>query len=610
MIPVYSTSALVNHLWQSTLFAAVAGLLSMVLRKNHARVRYWLWLVASVKFLIPFSLLAGMGGHLSWPHARGVMQSPQAVTVVEEIFSSPVFPAEPQVNAPSARNLVPPILFAVWLCGFLVVVFCWWTRWRRVRAAVRSARPLSMEAQVPILSSPVLLEPGVFGVFRPVLLLPEGIRNHLSPAQLEAILAHELCHVRRRDNLAAAIHMLVEAVFWFHPLVWWIGVRLVEERERACDEEVLRLGNAPQAYAESILKTCEFYLESPLACVSGVTGADLKKRIVRIMTAQISTRLNFSKKLLLAIVGAAAIAGPVAFGVMMAPQTGPQSPPQTPVPKRPSFEVASIKPNNSADRGMMIQNGRGGRFVAKNITVKMLMRMAYKVQGFQISGGPGWINSERFDIEAKPESGSAGEKDPFKLNDDEREALFQQQRERVQSLLADRFNLKLHRESKELPVYALVVAKNGPKLQPATFTPPSGDAPLPAPPPPGSKDKGAFKGQGMRMGPGELVGNAARLSMLTEALSNQLGRTVLDKTRLTGTYDFSLKWTPDQSSGQMFKGPGASPDSHTPNEDAPPESSGPTIFTALQEQLGLKLESQKGPVEVLVVDQVEKPSEN
>ena len=119
----------------------------------------------------------------------------------------------------------------------------------------------------------------MFGIFRPVLLLPEGITDRLSPAQLQAVLAHELCHVRRRDNLAAAIHMFVEALFWFHPLVWWIKARLIEEQERACDEEVLRLGGDPQVYAESILKICEFYLTSPLICVSGITGSNLKKRI-------------------------------------------------------------------------------------------------------------------------------------------------------------------------------------------------------------------------------------------------------------------------------------------------------------------------------------------
>lgn len=121
--------------------------------------------------------------------------------------------------------------------------------------------------------SPAFAEPGVFGVRRPVLLLPAGITDRLTPPQLKAIVAHELCHMRRRDNLGTAIHMGVEALFWFHPLVWWLGARLMEEREHACDEEVLLTGSEPQAYAEGILKICELYLESPLPCVPGVTGA-------------------------------------------------------------------------------------------------------------------------------------------------------------------------------------------------------------------------------------------------------------------------------------------------------------------------------------------------
>ena len=140
-----------------------------------------------------------------------------------------------------------------------------------------------------------------------------------NPVQLEAILAHELCHVRRRDNLTAAIHMLVQAIFWFHPLVWWLGVRLVDERERACDEEVLRLGTAPQAYAEGILSVCKLYVESPLACMSGVSGSNLRKRIEAIMGNRTIADLNGSKKLLLTALGIATIAAPIGAGLLTTP---------------------------------------------------------------------------------------------------------------------------------------------------------------------------------------------------------------------------------------------------------------------------------------------------
>src|SRR5262249_11791149 len=132
------------------------------------------------------------------------------------------------------------------------------------------------------------------------------------------VIAHESCHVRRRDNLAVAVHMFVESLFWFHPLVWWIKVRLIDEQERACDEEVLLSGGDAKVYAESILKICRFYLASPLASMSGITGSDLKKRIENIMKCHIGLRLSFTRTALLAIAAGAALVGPIAVGVVHA----------------------------------------------------------------------------------------------------------------------------------------------------------------------------------------------------------------------------------------------------------------------------------------------------
>jgi hypothetical protein len=160
------------------------------------------------------------------------------------------------------------------------------------------------------------MEPGVIGIFKPFLLLPEAITEHLTPAQFEGILAHELRHVERRDNLTAALHMLVETIFWFHPLVWWIRTRLVEERERACDEEVMRMGREPQVHAESILRVCEFYLAAPAACAAGVTGGELKKRIQGIMTNQFARNLSYGRKILLASVAILVMAGPIVCGLL------------------------------------------------------------------------------------------------------------------------------------------------------------------------------------------------------------------------------------------------------------------------------------------------------
>ena len=234
-----------------------------------------------------------------------------------------------------------PALVGVWLCGFLAVFFPWYVQWQKMSAATQEALPLLEGREVEVLRrmeraagirkrteirlSHASIEPGIFGIVRPVLMWPEGISRRLEDAQLDAILAHEVRHVRRHDNLAAAIHMVVEAIFWFHPLVWWLGARLVEERERACDEDVLELGSERQVYAEGILKVCEFCLASPLACMSGVAGGDLKKRMVHIMTERMLHKLDFGRKLLLGAAGLAAVAGPIAFGLVNANPTRAES---------------------------------------------------------------------------------------------------------------------------------------------------------------------------------------------------------------------------------------------------------------------------------------------
>ena len=345
-------SALGNHLWQSTLFALLAGLLTLLLRNNHARVRYQLWLAASLKFLIPFSLLVSFGGHLAGTRSISVGK-PRLYAVVNQVgqpFTQPAVAASPGVLtvAPSPIYWLPSTLAALWIGGLTAVLAAWYVRWRTISAVIRDATPLlsgrelrtlrrmersgGLQRPIRMLLSADSLEPGVFGIARPVLLWPQGISKHLDDAHLEAIVAHEVWHVRRRDNLAAALHMLVEAIFWFHPLVWWLGARLVDERERACDEQVLALGSQRQIYAESILRTCQFCAGFPLPCVSGVTGADLKRRIAHIMTARSAQSLDLSRRVLLSGAAAAALAVPLMFGLFEAPSVRAASSTEIPSP--------------------------------------------------------------------------------------------------------------------------------------------------------------------------------------------------------------------------------------------------------------------------------------
>jgi bla regulator protein blaR1 len=595
-ITLADLSPLANHLWQSSLFVVAVWLLTLALKKNRAAVRYWLWLAASVKFLIPFSLLVAVGGRFGLRTAPATtISQPQWSSVVEGIgrlfaVSAPSL----QAVAPPGLDLLPTILLIVWLGGFLGSIVLWVRACWKMRATRKDAIPLALGLSIPVLSSFMRVEPGVVGVLRPVLLLPNGITDRLTPTQLNAVLAHEMYHVRRYDNLTAAIHMLVEAIFWFYPLVWWIRARLVAERERACDEAVLQSGSDAEVYAEGILNVCKFYAESPVVCVSGISGSDLRKRIARIMTERAASNLDFSRKLLLGAAGLLAVAAPVVFGLLNATPSQAQSQSENAATSTPVFEVASIKPNKSG--GELRIMGTGDRFTATNISLHGLIQVAYGVQDFQISGIPKWMDSENYDIAAKMDSSLAH--DLQKLNEDQ---LKLQNQRMLQALLADRFKLTLHRETKDLPVYALVTAKNGLKIQvskPGDTYPNGIQGP-----------DGHPAGEGMDViRAGLITAQAVPMARLVELLSGILGRTILDKTELKGKYDFMLQLPPDDTHAAMFKGQEGN--SQGIDNSSPPESSEPSIFTALQEQLGLKLESTKGPVKVLVIDHVDRPSEN
>jgi uncharacterized protein (TIGR03435 family) len=680
------SAAIVNHLWQSTLVILVAWLLTLVLRRNGARTRYWVWMASSVKLLVPFSLLAAIGNWLR-PASASPLESPHLASAMvkmaypflqdsqSERSLTAVFPPSASV-APSSYHVdVTEIVVILWLCGLLFLLLRWWRDWLSIRSMLRSASRVSLSMDVPVFLTSRMIEPGIVGFIRPVLLLPERIMDRLTPAQLRSILAHENCHVRRRDNLTAAMHMAVEAIFWFHPAVWWIERQLIEERERACDEAVLQLGNEAEVYAESILNVCKLYASSPIACMSGVTGSELKQRILRIMTKQAALELDFGRKLLLGAVGIAAVSVPVVFGLLHVSEVRAQANPVSPAhsiastwqgilhtnreyrfvvkitkagdqtlsatfynidgapggipvisttlagsllnldlafgtyegtvsadgnsitgtwkqgsnelpliftrathetewtipqpPPRlaamaadadPTFEVATIKPSGPDERGPRYMFDHR-RFSVVHVSLSQLVQFAYRLQEREIAGAPAWFNSEAYDISAQP--------------DGEGEPSIKQWRSMVKKLMADRFQLKVHYEKRGMRVYTLTVAKNGPKLIRSQLAP------------------GGPTGLGFGP-PGNMGATNATMADIAEAMQQgALDRPVVDQTGLTGRYDLRLKWTP------------AEMPSETQSSDAPPE-----LFTAIQEQLGLKLVSTQAQVDVMVIDRVERPSPN
>jgi beta-lactamase regulating signal transducer with metallopeptidase domain len=289
---------LINHLWQSTAFAAAAALLTLAFRMHRAPVRYGIWFAASAKFLIPFALLMAVGSQFH--HEARPMPVSAPLTRAVELATTP-FPItrNKEPRQPPQSDWISIAAFAVWGCGFAAVAIYRLRSWRRLRSAVQSGALAGIAAPIEVRVSRELFEPGVFGWRDPVLIVPEGLLESLSADQFHAVLVHEICHLRRRDNLTALIHMIVEALFWFHPMVWWIGARLIEERELACDEAVLSQGADPKNYAQLIVQICKRYVQSPLACAPGIAGSGIAKRIEVIMKNRAGKKLRAGRKLLL-----------------------------------------------------------------------------------------------------------------------------------------------------------------------------------------------------------------------------------------------------------------------------------------------------------------------
>ena len=262
------------------------------------------------------------------------------------------------------------------------------------------------------------------------------------------------------------------------------------------------------------------------------------------------TKLTPTLLLSLVLLGAAATAGAQEQATSK----------QTPTSTQPAaFDVISVKPSDPKNLSMTIRP-TPNNFIMTGASLKFLVQYAYDLHGFQLEGVPAWMASTRFDIVAKSDTSSA----PAQSEDFE--ASQKLTRARLQSLLADRFKLRAHKGTMEMPVYGLVVAKGGPKLEASTAS------------------------TGFSTRPGQFICSDASMDDLASLLSGSMDRMVLDQTKLTGSYKFTLKWTPDESAN--------------PNPDIP------GIFTAIQEQLGLKLIPTKGPVEMLIIDHIENPSPN
>jgi uncharacterized protein (TIGR03435 family) len=479
---------------------------------------------------------------------------------------------------------------AIWFTGataFSLRLLCGWMLAGRLRSAL--VRPASAEWQrtldrlktrvsvsrpVRLLVSGVLQAPAAIGWVRPVVLVPVGALAGLPAAQIEALLLHELAHIRRHDYLIHILQSAVEAVFFYHPAVWWISSHMRAERELCCDDIAVSLTGDAVLYARALAEFDSARWVQP--AVMSANGGSLAGRIARLLGQPPTSRrascgpATIPALLLLAIGAWALFAQPTV---------------------RPRFEVASVKP--SFNRSVQNVRPLPGRLTA-DATLQILIQYAYRVQPFQVVGGPGLMQSERYQIDAKAD-GNANRDRMFLM---------------LQSLLEDRFQLKTHRETRDLPVYALVAAKGGIKLPPpkeggcvdsaAGASPEWVGAGRMAAPGEVEPAKWGCGSAGVSLSPAgaRIEGGKVAMPELVRTLSKLLGRSVIDRTGFTGLFDLRLDFLADESTPAM---PPPPPDSGM---------SGPSIAQALRQQLGLQLESTMGPVEVIVVDHAERPSGN
>jgi TonB family protein len=316
-----------------------------------------------MKFLIPFSLFVAAGQQLAlWAlPALDVPAVPAGLRAIGQPFSGWAIEASAVSSSDTpvaAGGLLPLVSATLWLAGAVVMVGVRAAQRRRIAAVAAQSPVLSsgreadalarvfartgMRRRVTIRDSAETIGPGVLGFLRPVLLWPRGLSSRLTDAGIEAIISHELSHVRRADNLSSLLHVVVETLFWYHPLVWWLGARLVEDRERACDRAALALGAHPHTYAESLLNVCRFSLRSPQPALTGITSSDLSQRVEAIMAYRFEHSLDTTRRILIVASAALIVAGPLAAGAMTAsPSQRPEPTPavELPVPMPVPIEV-------------------------------------------------------------------------------------------------------------------------------------------------------------------------------------------------------------------------------------------------------------------------------
>ena len=575
---------LIESVIRSTLIAAFAGLVLTLMRIKAPAVKHAVWAgVVLAMLLLPF--VRKMIPKIPLPLLRPAIRETGALAVL---------PPDLVGQAPGLRGALGPASspshtadrrmdwpIVAYLAGVFVFLIRLGIGMARVKALLRGT--VSCAAPVTV------------GWLRPQVILPDD-SSQWSQEKLDAVLAHEREHACRRDPLWQLFALLNRAVFWFHPLAWWLERKISGLAEEACDAAVLAHGYDPRDYSEFLLDLARTVRRAGArvgALGVAMPGIGLEHRIRQMLSgvrvAQVSRARMVCTAALCAIAAVIFAAGTLVHA-------------QSVAKGHLEFEVASVRPTNpNADGGFKSKDGKGGglppvlshsRLTFSATLFGMVVR-AYAIKGCRpalqancalLSGGPDWVKKDRFDILAKIPEGAP--EYTFQQFFDGKAPQIQLM---LQALLAERFNLKVHREKKQMPVYALVIAKKGPNLKKSAEVE---KRELP--------DGTVIEARGLMVQPavqpnGESVIrlNAKNASMqeVSEIFSSILGRPVLDRTGLKGEFDFTMEYGADGDQPLTALG-------------------GPEVFTAFQEQAGLKLQATRAAVDVLVIDHAEKPTEN
>jgi uncharacterized protein (TIGR03435 family) len=592
---------LVHFLWQGILIAFVYGMMRLALGAAKPYSRYILGTVAlSVMVCTPVITFISL-------EETGFISSTRRTVYV------PTAPIAPDVDAAGLQTGVqlPASVYATRGTVLIWIAVLWfsgavalWMRLIRgcltvIRLRSTHSRPapgewqnvtrelalrMGLSGPVPLMVCVRVYAPTVIGWIRPVILMPIGALTGLPKEYVEALLAHELAHIRRRDYLINILQSVAEGLLFYHPAVWWISKHIRNERELCCDDVAVSVTGNALTYVRALAEA-ETYRSVHFKTAMAVTGGSLESRIARLLgEPQPYSPIRLAPGVLVSAI----LLLVAAYGVF-----GQSS--------LPRFEVASIRLNPSVASDTVALNGirnpgfvnilPEGVVVAGWTVPQSLIQEAYNLKPYQISGGPEWIRSVHYDINATANVGSNR----------------QQMRIMLQSLLADRFKLKAHRETRLLPAYALTAPLGTSKLQAADerncrprgasippLPPPTGLTWLPFPMPCGRAQVSVVSGH-----EAHLIAGQVSMEQLSADLSNILGHTVIDRTVGEGTFDLDVVFTPDESLAGLRN----SMDGQ--NAADPVRGS---LITALQEKTGLKLEIGKTPVEVLVVDYIEPPN--